>query len=120
LKHTQLSNTSAADHASRTAMSTGIKVDVVALLGLNFGAPKSEPAGLLYHHAHGTARGSSARSRRGLLVLEPFAITNKTMVRLGPDTAIVGGEARMRGTRNGEPFAQHFFYSDTFLRNNGR
>jgi ketosteroid isomerase-like protein len=54
------------------------------------------------------------------VVLEPFAITNKTMVRLGPDAAIVGGEARMRGTRNGEPFAQHFFYSDTFLRTNGR
>jgi hypothetical protein len=39
---------------------------------------------------------------------------------LGPDAAVVGGEARMRGTRNGQPFAQHFFYSDTFLRTNGQ
>jgi len=25
----------------------------------------------------------------------------------------------MRGTRDGQPFAQHFRYSDTFLRKNG-
>jgi ketosteroid isomerase-like protein len=51
--------------------------------------------------------------------LEPFEITNRTFVALGADAAIVGGEARMRGSRDGQPFAQHFRYSDTFLRKNG-
>ena len=53
------------------------------------------------------------------VTLEPFEITNRTLVSLGPDAAIVGGEARMRGTRDGKPFAQHFRYSDAFLRTNG-
>ncbi len=53
------------------------------------------------------------------VTLEPFGITDRTFVALGPDAAIVGGEARMRGTRNGKPFAQHFRYSDAFLRTNG-
>ena len=53
------------------------------------------------------------------VTLEPFEITDRTFVALGPDAAIVGGEARMRGTRDGKPFAQHFRYSDAFLRTNG-
>jgi hypothetical protein len=32
----------------------------------------------------------------------------------------VGGKTLMRGTRNGQAFAQHFFYSDTFLRTFGQ
>jgi ketosteroid isomerase-like protein len=54
------------------------------------------------------------------VLLEPFTITNKMLVPLGADAAVVGGEARMRGTRDGQPFAQHFRYSDTFLRKDGR
>lgn len=53
------------------------------------------------------------------VVLEPFEITNKIFVPLSTEAAIVGGEARMRGTRDGQPLAQHFRYSDTFLRKNG-
>jgi ketosteroid isomerase-like protein len=53
------------------------------------------------------------------VALEPFEITNRTFVPLGAEAAIVGGEARMRGTRDGQPFAQHFRYSDVFLRHNG-
>jgi ketosteroid isomerase-like protein len=51
--------------------------------------------------------------------VEPFEITNRTFVPLGVDAAIVGGEARVRGVRGGQPFAQHFRYSDTFLRVGG-
>jgi ketosteroid isomerase-like protein len=53
------------------------------------------------------------------VTLEPFQITNKTFVPLGDRAAIIGGEARVRGTRDGKPFAQHFLYSDTFLFDGG-
>jgi hypothetical protein len=53
------------------------------------------------------------------VTLEPFEITNRTFVPLGAEAAIVGGEARVRGTRDGQPFAQHFRYADTFLRVKG-
>jgi ketosteroid isomerase-like protein len=52
--------------------------------------------------------------------LEPFEITDRLFVRPSPDTAIVGGEARVRGTDDGKPFSQHFRYSDIFARRNGQ
>ncbi|WP_116089668.1 nuclear transport factor 2 family protein [Sphingomonas crusticola] len=52
--------------------------------------------------------------------LEPFEITDRLFIRPSADTAIVGGEARVRGTDNGKPFAEHFRYSDTFARRDER
>ena len=52
--------------------------------------------------------------------LQPYAVTDPLLVRAGPDVGIVGGEARVRGTEKGQPFANHFRYSDTFVRRGGR
>ncbi len=52
--------------------------------------------------------------------LEPFDITDRLFVRPTPDTAIVGGDARVHGTDHGKPFAQHFRYSDFLARRDGR
>ena len=52
--------------------------------------------------------------------LEPFEITDRLFIRPSPDTAIVGGEARVRGTDNGKPLAEHFRYSDMFAKRNGQ
>jgi len=51
--------------------------------------------------------------------LEPFAISDRLFLRVSPDVAVVGGEAWVKGTEDGKPFAQHFRYSDTFARRNG-
>jgi len=52
--------------------------------------------------------------------LEPFEISDRLFIRPSPDTAIVGGEAWVRGTDNGKPFKQHFRYSDYFAKRNGQ
>ena len=52
--------------------------------------------------------------------LEPFRIGDRLFLRIAPDVAVVGGEARIRGIEDGKPFAQHFRYSDTFARRGGR
>jgi hypothetical protein len=52
--------------------------------------------------------------------LEPFEILNRKVIVLGPDAAIVAAEAWLRGTENGERFEEHFWFSDTFQRRDGR
>jgi ketosteroid isomerase-like protein len=52
--------------------------------------------------------------------LEPFTIGDRLFLRVSPDVAIVGGEAWVKGTENGKAFTQHFRYSDTFARREGR
>lgn len=52
--------------------------------------------------------------------LEPFEITDRLFIRPSSDTAIVGGEARVRGTDNGKPLAEHFRYSDMFAKRDGQ
>jgi ketosteroid isomerase-like protein len=52
--------------------------------------------------------------------LEPFQITDRLFLRPNAETAIVGGEARVRGTDNGKPIAEHFRYSDFFALRGGR
>jgi ketosteroid isomerase-like protein len=47
-------------------------------------------------------------------------VTDPLFLRAGPDTAIVGGEARIRGTQGGQPFANHYRFSDTLVRRDGR
>ena len=52
--------------------------------------------------------------------LEPFEISDRLFIRPSSDTAIVGGEAWVRGTDHGKPFKQHFRYSDMFAKRNGQ
>lgn len=52
--------------------------------------------------------------------LEPFEISDRLFIRPSSDTAIVGGEAWVRGTDHGKPFKQHFRYSDYFAKRNGQ
>ncbi len=56
----------------------------------------------------------------GTLKLDPFTVINPVFVDLGPDAAIVGGEATLTGTENGERFVERFRYADTFKRRDGR
>lgn len=51
---------------------------------------------------------------------EPFVITSRIYVDLGPDAGIVGGEGTIRGTESGKPFEEHFRFADTFARRDGR
>jgi ketosteroid isomerase-like protein len=52
--------------------------------------------------------------------LEPFTIIDPLFLRVSGDVAIVGGEAWIKGTDGGAPFSQHFRYSDTFAKRDGR
>ena len=52
--------------------------------------------------------------------LEPFEISDRLFLRPTPDTAIVGGDARIHGTDHGKPFKQHFRYADMFAKRNGQ
>jgi len=52
--------------------------------------------------------------------LEPFEISDRLFIRPSADTAIVGGDAWVRGTDHGKPFKQHFRYSDMFAKRNGQ
>lgn len=52
--------------------------------------------------------------------LEPFEISDRLFLRPTPDTAIVGGDARIHGTDHGKPFSQHFRYSDMFAKRGGQ
>lgn len=51
--------------------------------------------------------------------LEPFEIKDRLFIRPSADTAVVGGEAWVRGTDHGKPFREHFRYSDLFAKRNG-
>jgi len=50
---------------------------------------------------------------------EPITITDRTIVPLGPDAGIVGGDVVLRGTSDGMPFAAHIRFADTFRRVGG-
>jgi len=52
--------------------------------------------------------------------LDPFEIKDRLFIRPSADTAIVGGDAWVSGTDHGKAFKQHFRYSDTFAKRNGR
>jgi ketosteroid isomerase-like protein len=51
---------------------------------------------------------------------DPFEISDPLFLRVSADVAIVGGEGRIKGVEDGKPFAEHFRYSDTFARRDGR
>jgi uncharacterized protein (TIGR02246 family) len=52
--------------------------------------------------------------------LEPFVISDRLFLRVSPDVAVVGGEAWVEGVEDGKPLAQHFRYSDTLAKRDGR
>jgi hypothetical protein len=51
--------------------------------------------------------------------LGSLQISDRLLLRPTADTAIVGGEAWVRGIDGGKPFARHFRYADTFARREG-
>ena len=52
--------------------------------------------------------------------LQPFRIEDPLFLRVTGDVAIVGGEAWIKGTDAGKPFAEHFRYSDMFAKRGGK
>jgi len=54
------------------------------------------------------------------VTFEPFEITDRLFLRIAPDAAVVGGEGRIRGTEKGQKFAEHFRFSDTFAKRDGK
>jgi hypothetical protein len=51
---------------------------------------------------------------------EPFVITDRRVIPLGPDSAIVAADGVISGVAAGKPFTEHFRFVDTFLRRAGR
>jgi len=50
---------------------------------------------------------------------EPITVTDRYFLPLGPDAGVVGGDAVVRGTANGQPFAVRIRFADTFRRTGG-
>jgi hypothetical protein len=55
-----------------------------------------------------------------MLKLEPFTIEHPVAIRLANEAVLIGGETTLRGTENGESFAEHFRYADIFQFRDGR
>jgi ketosteroid isomerase-like protein len=53
------------------------------------------------------------------VTFEPVTITDRYFLPLGPDAVIIGGEAVLRGTAGGQPFASRIRFADTFRRIGG-
>jgi len=51
---------------------------------------------------------------------EPIDIKDRTVVPLGPDAGIVGGDVVLKGSAGGKPFAARIRFSDTFRRIGGK
>ena len=52
--------------------------------------------------------------------LEPFVIEHPVAIKLADTAVIIGGEATLKGTDNGEPFSDHIRYADIFQLRDGR
>ena len=52
--------------------------------------------------------------------LEPFTIEHPVALRLADTCVLIGGEATLRGTDDGQPFAEHIRYADIFQLRDGR
>ena len=52
--------------------------------------------------------------------LEPFTIEHPVALRLADTAVLIGGEATLRGTDDGQPFAEHIRYADIFQLRDGR
>jgi ketosteroid isomerase-like protein len=51
---------------------------------------------------------------------DPLVVTDRLLLRVAPDVVVAGGEALLKGVDNGTALRQHFRYSDTFVRRDGR
>lgn len=47
-------------------------------------------------------------------------VTDRLFLRAGPDVAIAGGEARIKGSQGGQPFGNHYRFSDMLVRRGGQ
>jgi uncharacterized protein DUF4440 len=52
--------------------------------------------------------------------LEPFTIEHPVALRLADTAVLIGGEATLRGSDDGQPFAEHIRYADIFQLRDGR
>ncbi|HEY0194608.1 MAG TPA: nuclear transport factor 2 family protein [Kofleriaceae bacterium] len=52
--------------------------------------------------------------------LEPFTVEHGVALPLAPSCVLIGGEATLRGTDDGTPFAEHIRYADIFQLRDGR
>ena len=50
----------------------------------------------------------------------PITVTDRYFLPLGPDSGVVGGDAVVRGTSGGQPFAARIRFADTFRRIGGQ
>lgn len=123
-------------------MSATIAVIASALLAAQSGSLEAAAQAFddaQLHHDRGAISGFLAPdfqyvTRKGLLLgrdafitnttdsketLEPFVVSDHRVLQLGPDAGIASGNAIVRGTLNGKPFADRFRYADVFARRNG-
>lgn len=78
---------------------------------------------MLFVRGSGLATGRAAfldSFASGRLALEPFVITDRRVIPLGPDAGIVAAEGTIRGREDGKPFVERFRYADIFQRRDGR
>jgi ketosteroid isomerase-like protein len=54
------------------------------------------------------------------VTFEPIDIQDRTVVPLGPDAGIVGGDVVLRGNAGGTAFASHIRFADTFRLKDGK
>lgn len=52
--------------------------------------------------------------------LEPFTVEHSVAIRLADTAVLIGGETTLRGTDDGQPFAEHIHYADIFQLRDGR
>lgn len=52
--------------------------------------------------------------------LDPFTIEHPVALRLADTAVLIGGEATLRGSDDGQPFAEHIRYADIFQLRAGR
>jgi hypothetical protein len=51
---------------------------------------------------------------------EPITVEDRYFLPLGADAGVVGGDVMVRGTSNGQAFAAHIRFADTFRRIDGQ
>ncbi|CAM3249353.1 hypothetical protein SPAN111604_13105 [Sphingomonas antarctica] len=52
--------------------------------------------------------------------LNPFVISDRRVISLGRDAALISADGVISGTAAGKPFREHFRFADTFVRRCGR
>lgn len=52
--------------------------------------------------------------------ISALEVTDRLFTRVAPDAAVAGGEARISGTEGGQPFRNHYRFSNILVRRDGR